>query len=73
MRSKRSRTYSKRSPLQDSMKQGVDDQDIQNASTKPVMITSKTIENERIDISSIEQLSINREVFYHLFRIQVVI
>ena len=68
MRSKRSRTYSKKSPLQDAPKQIVEDQHTENDSTNPVTLTPKTLENESMAMSSLEQLSNNREVFCCFFR-----
>ena len=73
MRSKRSRTYSKKSPLQDTPQQIVDDQHTQNVFTNPVTLTPKTLENEIMAMSSVEQPSNSREVFLNFIRMQMVI
>ena len=63
MKSKRSRTHSKRSPTQDSLNQVVDEKDSQQTMAKQVMLTSEIVEiRKRELLTLVDQITNSPEV-----------
>ena len=63
MKSKRSKTHSKRSPIQDSLNQIVNDKDSQPSISKQVMLTSEIVEiRKRELLTLVDQITNSPEV-----------
>ena len=63
MKSKRSRTYSKRSPIQDSLNQVEEQKDSQQTISKQVMLTSEIVEIRKTELLTlVDQITNSPEV-----------
>ena len=63
MKSKRSRTHSKRSPIQDSLNQVEEQKDSQQTISKQVMLTSEIVEIRKTELLTlVDQITNSPEV-----------